>query len=321
MSRTTVIVSVCFLLGFTGRLGAMPLDRSRLPAATHWLLHIDFDAARKSKLFNSVIEEMLNQPSTKAQVRRFHTLTGTDALVDLHSATVFNTTFEKDSAVLVINSRLEKEKVLRIASVLPDHTILHFGTHDIHTWSDKRTHRTTAGSFWGDDVVVMGPNLAGVETELDVLDGRGTSLASVDRMVGAAPSAGTFIEAAITDLKSAPIESPVFRNVEEIHVMMGDGDGTTFVHGQMVTQSPQMAHRLRRLADGLKEFPLLLGPDHPAAEWMRKLLDPVSVTADGVVVHVDLECPTVDASTMIRDRLLKAMSDRAANAATDGQEK
>jgi hypothetical protein len=241
-------------------------------------------------------------------VDKLRVATGTDPLSALRGVTVFNTSFEANTGVIVVHAKVNKQRLIRLVESFPGHSTAAHGHYEVHSWTDAKSGSRAAGAVRGDDTVVVSQSESAVGAELDLLDGKGETLASM-KSAATAPfklagpwQAGTTVVAAAAGLASAKgpaIHSPILRQCDELSIAAGDHDGRAFVHARLLTQSPDVAAQVRSLVDGLKALGQLQSAQDPI---VAKALAPMKVAADGSAVRIDWEAPSADVVKGIRER-------------------
>lgn len=267
-------------------LGAAPLDRKQLPADVAWFVHVDLDAARESDVVKNLRGLWLKQPAAKQWLASFRDATGSDALADFHGITVFNTSFAPNQGVAIIRGDLDRDRILATTAKLPDHRTTAHGPHELHLWTDPKTGGTSAGAFFGKDTALIGSNERAVSDELDLLDGKGKSLADRHSPLSEAAPAGTVLELGAGGLATArdlPFESAVLRQAENLTASLGEKDERVFFRGRLLLQSAGTAVQVRNLLEGMRAMGLLrVGDDCP----LGKLLAALQITAEDRSVRI-----------------------------------
>src|SRR5438093_6099957 len=104
--------SLAVVLSFIAGARALPLQPGVAPGDAKWLVHLDLDNFRESKLGSTVINEMLAAPLAKLKTE--FKVDGELILKKLHSLTAFGTDFEAGSqadGVLLLSGDEETQKI------------------------------------------------------------------------------------------------------------------------------------------------------------------------------------------------------------------
>ena len=77
------------------------------------------------------------------------------ALTDVTGVTVYNTSFEKDVAAVIIYAKVDQELLQLAVSNNPDYKQVAYGKHTLHTWTDNNDGKTKVGCFYGDGMILL----------------------------------------------------------------------------------------------------------------------------------------------------------------------
>ena len=292
-------------LSLTTFLRSAPLDLKELPAGTKWFVHVDFDAARSSPVAQALRDVWLAQPDVKQGLSKFKTLTGTDPLEDLHDVTIFNTSFEPNAGAAIIHAKIDKDRLLTIASTLPDHSTTLHARHELESWTDEKSGRRMFGAIRDEQTVIMGFGEPLLGAELDVLDGSADALAGGKSPLAQPPPEGTLFQVAATglsDAKELPMESPIVKQADDLLIFAGDRDGTAFLRARLVTKSSEVAKQVRSLLEGLRSLVQLQSRQDPE---VARFLGPVTTSAQDKAVQVNWKMPSDDVVKGIHDQASK----------------
>src|SRR6266542_3561004 len=109
----------CFACGLAALMActvttrALPIEKGLVPNDAKWLVHLDVDNLRESKIGHTVIDEMLAEPLAKLKTEM--KVDGQLILQKLHSITAFGNDFEtgsKVNGVLLLSGDEELQKIV-----------------------------------------------------------------------------------------------------------------------------------------------------------------------------------------------------------------
>ena len=166
---------------------AAPFDRRQVAADARWVVHLDLDAARPTRLWRAVADHLAQQPRVMAKVAQVEVVTGVNFARDLHDVTVYGQTADDSAGVAVIHADVDRQRLLTIARGNDGFATHAHGKVDVVTWSDSG--QPIFAAFFDDKTIVCGRTEAHVDAALDVLDGTAPALPADGPLTGAAPAA------------------------------------------------------------------------------------------------------------------------------------
>lgn len=273
------LAALAIVLGIGPALRAEPLDRQQVSADAKWLAHIDFDAARTSKLAQKVYEALtsgdaarpltphealLSRRSAEQTLEQIRRVFGIDLAKDLHGITFYGTRLVPESGVVIVRAELDRERLLGHVNRAPGHRTNSYGKHTLHSWTQakgKEDEHTVTGCFHRPTVVVLGRDSEEIQAALDVLDGKSADLAGSDSALDADVPAGTMFEARVIELAAAklPFKSPIVHQTEFLAIVLGEHNGEVFAQAKLVAKSAELAEQVRVAMEGLRALAELQG--------------------------------------------------------------
>ena len=212
---------------------AAPLEAADVAAGAKWLVHIDFDAARDSKLGEHFIAKALETEHAKKGLEKLHDELGIDPRKDVHGATAYGTDFTRHTGVLVIYATADKEKLLSHLKSKPDFAESKSanGAHDVYSWTEnmgKGDKHTVWASFPKAGVGVMAESARQFE--------RGSRRARRQgRIVHQLIPIGRRSEGDDCSCRrrgdyhgEASIESPLAKQIDDVTLAIGEAEGDDF---------------------------------------------------------------------------------------------
>ena len=181
---------------------AAPLETKNIAADAKWVVHLDVDAVRDSKI---VQKAFATCPELKESGKHFDTIRdkiGVDLRKDLHGITLYGPDTDKTHAVAIVFSTVDQKLLLEKAAKATDHKVTRHGAVEIHSWTQKHGDKTetAAGAFYKPDVLVFAANWQAVGKAIDVLDGKSPGLTDAKSPLAGASAQGLDLRAAIDGL-------------------------------------------------------------------------------------------------------------------------
>jgi hypothetical protein len=273
---------------------AAPLAPADVAAGAKWLGHIDFDAARDSKIGEHVLAKARDNEQVKKGLSKLHDELGMDPMKDLHGMTVYGTDFTQHTGVLVAYASADKEKVVSFLKSRPDFAESKDGDHDLYSWTENMGHREKHAmwaSFPKTGVAVVADSADSLKAALDVVGGKG-GLATSSPLLADAPK-GTIIRAAVVGLTAAnlPVPMPLLKQIDDVNVAIGESDGEDFAHIKVGTTGADAAKQMKSLIDGFSGMIGLQAADHPE---VQKMMEGLKVDAQGKTLTIDWKASSDD---------------------------
>jgi len=143
LNRTLAILAGAVVAGSLVAAKAAPLDPSDIAAGAKWFVHVDFDAARASKVGERIHEEALKHEQVKTALAKIQNELGLDLEKDLHGATLYGTSFTPHNGVLIVFATADKAKFMAHLKAKPDFMALKTedGERTLYTWTEKMGHK------------------------------------------------------------------------------------------------------------------------------------------------------------------------------------
>lgn len=261
-------------------LGASPLEVSRIPADTKWLMHVDFDAMRGTEVGRRVGAEVESRHG--AQVRAFKRMFSVDVLKDLRGMTLFGNG-RKDEAVVIVDGVMDRAHLEDVVAAAEGYRAVDHGKFKVHSWRDKGKDQHAA--FFSDRLLVFSEREGLLRLALDAMDG-GASMPEVE-FFNEGPGKPVMVAMArLREIEMDGNEAELLRRANTLKMAMGESDGRIVCRMAAVTDDAATGKRVRRVLDGLLAIAEL---DENLAGKMdlQSVVKPLA-GADGAVVEMDM---------------------------------
>src|SRR5258706_4896206 len=116
---------------------AGPANSKHVPADAKWYLHLDLEAAKETALFNQVLDAVKLQFPIEEVVGQLKAGIGVNPLTDITAVTVYNNSFEKDVAAIVVYAKIDPTLLNNVLAQNPDYKETVYGKHLLLGWTDK----------------------------------------------------------------------------------------------------------------------------------------------------------------------------------------
>jgi hypothetical protein len=279
---------------FTSFVQAAPLDPKNVAADAKWVVQVDVDAIRDSKVVQKAFDTC---PELKNSGKHFDMIrdkAGIDLRKDLHGITLYGPDADKTHAVAIVLATVNQKPLLALAALAPDHKVTKHGDIEIHSWTAKHGTKThpAAGAFYKSDAIVFAATAEKVAAAIDVLDGKSPSLEASSPLATRLPAGATLL--ARSTAIPANERCPVLKHAKSFRVAMGENDGKSFYRAGIVMNSAEDAAQVKAIVDGFKALGTL---KFSGDADMMKLVDPLQVTVREATVRIRWEASADDVWT------------------------
>ncbi|MGO9111412.1 MAG: hypothetical protein ACLP9L_19470 [Thermoguttaceae bacterium] len=258
---------------------AAPLNTKNVAADARWVVHIDVDALRDSKVVQKAFKTC---PLLKDSCKHFDLIRdkiGVDLRKDLHGITVYGRDTEKTHAVAIVFSTVNQQLLLDKAEHAAGHTVTKHGEIDMHFWMQKHgeTPHPAAGAFYKPDVLVFAASVEGVAAAIDVLDGKSPGITDPKSPLGGRPPVGSSFVARAFAIPSET-RCLILKQTESFRIALGESDGKSFYHSSLEMKSSEAATQVKAIVDGFKAIGTLR---FAGDADVMKLIDGLITTVNG----------------------------------------
>ena len=105
--------------GVSGICQAAPLEPSTVSAHAKWLIHVDFDGMRESKVVQHIHKELMKHEKFQKCLEKVKDMTGMDVEKDLHGLTVYGDSFKPHEGVMIVYAHADRSKLVDLMKKAP----------------------------------------------------------------------------------------------------------------------------------------------------------------------------------------------------------
>jgi hypothetical protein len=268
---------------------AAPANANHVPADAKWYLHLDFDAAKQTVLFDQLLDALKAEFPVEDVLAQLKAGIGVNPLTDISGVTLFNNSFQKDVAAVVVYAKIDAGLLSNALAQNPDYKETVYGKHLLLGWTDKNDGKPKTGCFYSGDIVVMADKVDTLKLAVDTLDGvkaGGSSLVKPQ-------TKGVFL-AASADLAHSgdPNISQLLSPTAPATATLSEVEGKLDITLTVTAKTAEQAVQLKKLADGAAAFAQLATREIPTAAALLKEIT-VTATADKVVATFKADSKTL----------------------------
>ncbi len=275
---------------------AGPVNRQHIADNARWILHLDADAFRATKVGARFIEGPLARKTTQLRADLQRELDFDLDWKKIRSITLYGTRFDSrqdPTGVVLIETSLPVQKALERAldRDVPKLKVTRQGTADtpVYCLNDKSYVMFAPGGW-----VLAGGRQDVVEKGRSVLLRQSPSLAASQAMTGYPNAARGFFFVALAEgfaqRADLPPKAALLKQAEGARLSVGEDDDRVRAQLQIRLASADVAQQVQQVAQGLIAFALLNNDQAPGG--LRTLAQNVTTTASDRVITINASMAT-----------------------------
>ena len=156
---------------------ADPFDAQHVPAEAKWVLHVDMDAARGTRTWDTLKRHLETDGNYQAKLEEVQTLTGMQFPQDCHDVTLYGASAQEEAGVVLLHAKIDKEKTMTSLQGNSAYGSQAFGEYQVVSWDDKG--KKMFGAFHDESTVIIGRSEENIENALNTIDGKARSTNAV----------------------------------------------------------------------------------------------------------------------------------------------
>jgi hypothetical protein len=260
---------------------AGPLVKSQVSSTANWVVHADHERFFSSQVGQLIRKELANQ-GIEEKLANFATIFSFHPLYDVCDVTVYGNGQDREKAVVLIDGRFDKERLVTLVRSNPQHQEVGYGDITIHGWlhEEKKGSEVVKsfmmyGCVYQDKLVVMSSGLDTVKQAVDVLKGSAQSVASGQFGAAALNARGAFFQVAangVSDIAGQEQHAAVIQQTDKLGLAIGENEGKVYVDMGLIAKSEEAAQNINKVFEGIIAFATLSGEQQPKlAELAQKV--------------------------------------------------
>ena len=282
---TTLILVLTSAAGISGK----PLDLSQVSDDANWLMHVDFDAARKSTIGSFILEELDAKPDAMERLTSMTEKIGLDPMA-FANLTMFGSG-ERKKGIAIMKGGIDEETIEAFAKKNETLETTLVGKNKVHSVNQDRRH-PMAFSIIKKDTAIAGPDSSYVSQGIRLAKGKGASRAPIgllDELRATLKKPG-FIS--YVDIRKASkfhdLErrgGAMVRKVSSAGMAMGETAGELKVVAIVKTDNEETAIQLENMARGMMAMVALGKESKP---FLAEILESQKVVRKGNDVRMEV---------------------------------
>ncbi len=235
---------------------ADPLDARQIPADAKWVVHVDMDAARGTKVWAALDDQLSKNQDFQSAVGTIEQITGAQFPRDLHDITLYGRSADDQAGVVIVHAKVDRARTLTLLSMNAGYDTKPYGDYHLVTWHDDQKNRPMYGAFKDDSTILIAQTEDLVKSALDVMDGKSAGIRIDSPLAaGAKPQLLAFVAA--DDLptlkkKNGQEQSPVIQQMQNAWISLSESDDNAVLDAKVTASDADSAMRLNDLLNGVK---------------------------------------------------------------------
>ena len=249
MKYIVALVPVLALLPLPS-INAAPLEPSEVPSDAKWVMHVDFDELRETRLMKRIEKTM---PEAIEAVRGWMSSEyGIEPQSDLHSLTMYGQIYELHSGTAVLRASFDSEKVTEKLENNDDLKQTKWKDRTLYTKQEDDPNTVTIMPLDG-KFSIFASTPKKVKQAAKLIQRNGDSLKGSDSpLVRDVPQGSVFYGAAIELQKIRRHDGPfpILRQHEQVIYAIGNDGEYVFEELMMTASSDEVAKEMKAVLDG-----------------------------------------------------------------------
>ena len=281
---------------------AEPFAVTDVSRDAEWVVHVDVDGLKGSRIGDVLMEEM-NRKESAAKLDAVQAIFNFDPREDLSGVTLYGADNRPQTATAVLRGHFDSERLVTLVRANPAYENGRSGRHEIHSWIDENNedaNRVYAG-FEGARTLVLSESESRVVAALDVLDGDGDSLDPSSELASTIQGtrASLFIAAAnMAEMPEIAPEAAMLKKARAFQLALGAPGDDLEGALRLSTDTVRSAQQVEQILRGMVAFAALNDLDQPELAAMAQT---VEINRDGSRVECILRHPLDEIIVFLRN--------------------
>jgi hypothetical protein len=239
---------------------ADPLECKQVPVDAKWVVHVDMDAARDTRLWAAINGKLSDNDEFQNGIHQIEQLTNAQFPRDLHDVTLYGRSSDQQAGVVIVHAHVDRHQIETFLKMNQGYASKTVGDYEILTWDDKG--KSMHGAFHDDSTIIIANSEELVRDGLEVMDGKSECIKD-DSPLAAGTKPKLLASIATADFgslqKEGPAQSPMLGQVKNGWISVSESDGNAVVKADIVSDTPESATQLGQSIDGVKAMLGLAG--------------------------------------------------------------
>ena len=287
------------------------LDLTRVPADANWLVHVDLEAFRTTRLWQIFQEEMKEGGDIDVdwgELEEFERRFGFRPFHDVDSVTVSGASEIGEDPVILVETSANLDTALAQMQQESEYRSITRGGVQLHAWTE---HGDIEGAFYvhqdgAKRVIVVSESDDLLMNAIDVLQGKARNLRqSPDPRLFPRPTPGAFLfvdaTAVLSELSHFEPASAVADMARGARIEVGESRGEFFLSVEIDANNAENAQNIYSVINGAKALAAMAGAQEDVPPFAMDILNSVEVRANGEQVSLQFRYDASDLVEEIRE--------------------
>jgi len=272
---------------FTAQAPAYELQKKYVASEAKWLIHLDFKALMKTKLWDNVYREK----KTKINHRNDRILkeVSFDVMKDLYSVSVYGVDKGDKNAVVLINGNFNKAKIIQKLKDEEKPEIKKYGKIAVYHWDHD-----DYGAFVGDGLLVITHSRINMEYAIDVIMGKkeGFKGSPLFKRLNEVPGDAILFALAgdLSKMIGKNHKMPMMIDKSKMALFLAmERNNDMRLSLKLHTESSEAAKNLMQIGNGLLALARM---NNGELDGNKKLIESINISADKNIVSAYMFIPS-----------------------------
>lgn len=252
--KKTLLMLVSALLLVPGLLLAGSLDANLVSADAQWLVHTDVSGAIHSEM-GQLVESKLSDVEKK-KIGVASRFLGINIKEDIQSVTVYGPDANEKNAVVLIQTKYDKQRLLDILAKNPEYSESSIEGNAVYSVTGKHNRQVNI-MFASSELIIVSQSKSALKKAFEVSFGLKPSLAvSIDAPLASlvGDASNSFFVSAVNGISSLPARNAIVQNIDSIAVSVAEQSGNICLNVNISAVNEQVAQQIEGMLVGLKAF-------------------------------------------------------------------
>ena len=263
---------------------AAKIDKASISKDAKFVVHLDLDAFRASKIGTTVLEK-IREDKGGEKFDALAEIIGFDPLSAIHGATLSGNG-EEDNGILVVKHKADNAKLLAFMKLDENYRKSEHGKHEIHGVGDRSDGERGYISFVNDTTAVLAPSRELVGVGIDLVNGKGAAIkvpSSLESAGKKTKNAFLVAYANVEDLKDYIDNESVNQMAKRAALSLGESDEKLILSISVDALDADAAENMENMVNGLIGFARLSQDENPE---VKDILKGLKVTRNEATVSI-----------------------------------
>lgn len=282
----TILLIVFSITFFTSQVHAFELQKKYIASDTKWVIHLDFKAFIKTKLWDSIYDEKKIKINDKNEdvLKELNF----NILKDLYSVSVYGVDKGDKNAVVLINGDFDRNKIIKKLESEENPEKSKYGNFKIYHWGGD-----DFGAFVNNNLLVITHSRVNMEYALDVIKGKKPNFkgsALYKRMKEIPGNSILFALAGDLSKLVGKHKSPVMIDKAKMALFLAmEQNNDMRLSLKLHTESKEAAQNIMQVGNGLLALARMSKKEMQGKE---KLFNSIQISSKGSIVEAKMFIPS-----------------------------